>query len=259
MTDPLISVVIPAYRCAATISYAIDSALAQDVPLEILVIANDPDGDLTRVMERYADNDAVIYLTNKENLGASGSRNRGVELARGRYVAFLDADDIWAEGKLRKQLRALEESGAVLCCTARELMTQEGTPTGRIFPVKREITYRELLKHNSISCSSVLLLTRVAREFPMHHEDSHEDYIMWLEILSKYEKAAGINEPLLKYRMSSTGKSGTKLKSARMTFKVYRYLGFSLPRSIGCFCSYAFHGVKKYLFSGKGESGTDEA
>ena len=249
MENPLVSVVMPAYRCAATMAQAIDSALAQDVALEVLVIDDCSPEDLSGVMARYADREAVVYLKNDRNLGAAKSRNRGVKLARGQYVAFLDADDIWEPGKLRKQLAALEGSGAALCCTARELMTPEGARTGRVIPVKEEITYRELLKHNSISCSSVMMKTETAREFPMHHEDSHEDYIMWLEILGKYGKACGINEPLLIYRLSNTGKSGSKLKSARMTFRVYRYMGFSWPKSIGCFCSYAFHGVKKYLFS----------
>ncbi len=249
MGEPLVSVVMPAYRCAQTIVPAIDSALAQQVSLEILVIDDcSPDG-LSDVMKRYEEDARVIHLKNECNLGAAKSRNRGVALARGQYVAFLDSDDIWAPGKLRKQLAVLEQTGDVLCCTARELMTPAGALSGRVIPVKERITYRELLKHNCINCSSVLLRTDVAREFPMHHEDSHEDYILWLEILRKYGTCSGINEPLLRYRLSSTGKSGNKLKSAKMTFLVYHYMGFSLPRSVACFCSYAFHGVKKYLLS----------
>ena len=80
----------------------------------------------------------------------------------------------------------------------------------------------------------------------MEHEDSHEDYIMWMRILQKYKKACAVNEPLLNYRLSSTGKSGSKLKSAKMTFKSYRYMGFGLIKSLLCFCSYAIHGVLKY-------------
>ena len=128
-------------------------------------------------------------------------------------------------------------------------MSPEGELTGKMLPVKQTITYRELLKHNCISCSSVVIRTDVAREFPMHHDDSHEDYIMWLEVLRKYGTARGITAPLLKYRLSNTGKSGNKLKSAKMTFMVYRYMGFSVAKSLMCFCSYAFHGVKKYVFS----------
>lgn len=251
--NPLISVIIPAYNCAAYIHLAIDSALNQDVPLEILVL-NDCSGDnLDQVMEAYRDNPVVHYLHNDRNLGAAQTRNRGVRMAKGEYVAFLDADDIWQAGKLAKQLKRMQETDCVLCATARELMTPEGVRTGHVIPVGETITYHDLLKHNSINCSSVLIRTDVAKEFPMHHEDSHEDYIMWLEVLGKYGAACGINEPLLLYRLSNTGKSGSKWKSAKMTFKVYRYMGFSLPKSVLCFCSYALHGVKKYVFGGHGE------
>lgn len=248
MSEPLISVVIPAYNCAGVIGRAIDSALAQKVALEILVLDDGSSDDLEAVMAGYEGNEAVRFAKNEKNLGAAATRNRGVTLARGKYVAFLDADDYWTEDKLSRQLALMEQTGCVLCCTARELMTPEGELTGRVIPVKETISYRELLKHNSINCSSVLILTEVAREFPMHHDDSHEDYIMWLEVLRKYETACGINEPMLKYRLSNSGKSGNKLHSAKMTFMVYRYMGFGMVKSIVCFCSYAFHGVKKYFF-----------
>lgn len=248
MSEPLISVVIPAYNCAGVIGRAIDSALAQKVALEILVLDDGSSDGLEAVMAGYEGNEAVRFAKNEKNLGAAATRNRGVTLARGKYVAFLDADDYWTEDKLVRQLVLMEQTGCVLCCTARELMTPEGELTGKVIPVKEKISYRELLKHNSINCSSVLILTDVAREFPMHHDDSHEDYIMWLEVLRKYETACGINEPMLKYRLSNSGKSGNKLHSAKMTFMVYRYMGFGMVKSMVCFCSYAFHGVKKYFF-----------
>lgn len=245
-TEPLVSVIIPAYNCAGLISRAIDSALIQKVPLEVIVVNDCSEDDLDQVMETYRDNPALSYVKNETNLGASGSRNKGVAMARGEYVAFLDADDYWAEEKLEKQLAIMQEKQVVLSCTARELMTPDGKLTGRIIPVKEEITYHELLHHNSINCSSVVLRTEIAREFPMCHDDSHEDYITWLKILQKYKKACGISEPLLKYRLSNQGKSGNKLKSAKMTFRVYRYLGFGILRSCYYFVLYALHGVWKY-------------
>ena len=249
MGNPLVSVVIPAYNCAKSIQKSIDSALNQDVSVEILVINDCSPDNLDQVMEQYQDNPSVVYLKNKKNSGAAQSRNFGVSIAKGKYVAFLDSDDYWEIGKLKKQLEAMKSNRVVLCSTARELMTPEGICTGRIIPVKEKITYHDLLKHNCINCSSVLLLTEVAREFPMKHEDSHEDYIMWLEILKKHKRACAVNEPLLKYRLSNTGKSGSKLHSAKMTYKVYRYVGFGVVKSTICFCSYAVHGVWKYATS----------
>ena len=253
MNKVKVSVIIPAYNCADFISKAIDSALIQNVPLEIIVLNDCSMDHLDDVMRKYQGNDKVKYIKNHQNLGAAKTRNKGVNLARGEYVAFLDGDDYWEVHKLDKQLKLMEETQTVLCSTARELMTPEGKRTGRVIPVKKTITYKELLKHNSINCSSVLIKTEVAKEFPMCHEDSHEDYIMWLQILKKYGKACAVNEPLLKYRLSNQGKSGSKLQSAAMTFKVYRYMGFGVMKSLMCFASYAFHGVKKYYLSKNGE------
>ncbi|EET60583.1 hypothetical protein BRYFOR_07401 [Marvinbryantia formatexigens DSM 14469] len=247
MKEPLVSVVIPAYNCAGTIRQAVESALAQDVDLEIIVIDDCSKDQLARVMEEYASNPVVFYVRNERNCGAAASRNYGVSLARGKYTAFLDADDWWEKGKLKKQLARLQESGCVLCGTARELVRPDGTRTGKVIPVKERITYRQLLRHNCINCSSVLIHTEVCRQFPMEHEEAHEDYLTWLRILQKYKTACAVNEPLLKYRLSSTGKSGSKLKSAKMTFRVYRCMGFGCGKSALCFLSYTVHGIFKYL------------
>lgn len=246
MDNPKVSVIIPAFNCAGYISKAIDSVLNQKVSVELIVLDDCSTDNLDEVMECYRDNPALYYVKNMKNIGAAETRNKGVRMAHGEYIAFLDGDDYWDEKKLQKQLTVMEKKQAVLCTTARELILPDGGRTGHVIPVKQRITYRDLLKHNSINCSSVLIKTDVAREFPMHHEDSHEDYIMWLEILKKYGQACGINEPLLKYRVSNKGKSGNKLKSARMTFMVYRYMGFGVFKSMSCFCSYALHGIWKH-------------
>lgn len=246
MNKPLVSVIIPAHSCRKTLKRAVDSVLIQEVDLEVLVLNDCSPQPLDDIMACYQDDARVRYLKNEKNLGASGTRNRGVALAEGQYVAFLDADDCWMPGKLARQMKLLEETGCVLCCTARAIMDEAGNLTGRIIPVQERITYKDLLKENCISCSSVVFPTAVAREFPMEHEDAHEDYILWLRVLGKYGDACGINEPFLHYMKSTTGKSGSKLHSARMTFRVYRYMEFGWLKSIACFVSYAVHGVKKH-------------
>lgn len=244
--DILVSVIIPVYNGASYICQSIDSALCQQVSLEIIVI-NDRSTDSTeKVLEKYQNDPRIRYFKNDRKLGASGSRNKGIQLARGRYIAFLDADDWWEPEKLKRQLALMEKEQAVLCSTARRLVCPDGTPMNKIIHVPSKISYLTLLKHNCINCSSVLVLKEVAAEFPMEHEDSHEDYIMWLKILKKYKYACGIDEPLINYRLSASGKSGSKIKSAKMTFKAYRYMGFGIFKSVLCFCSYAIHGILKY-------------
>ena len=242
-----ISVIIPVYRGEATLARALDSALAQEETARVIVVHDCSEEDIDGVMAPYLGNDRVLYLKNSENLGAAESRNRGVAAAETPYVAFLDADDCWEAGKLRRQLAVLEQTGAVLCATGRALMTPDGTLTGRVIGVPETITYRQLLKHNCISCSSVVLRREAALEFPMRcAQDSHEDYILWLELLRKYGSARDIDEPLLRYTVSTTGKSGSKLQSARMTWRVYRHMGFGIAKSAVCFASYAVNGVKKH-------------
>ena len=248
MSEIVVSVIIPAYNCTAFLGQALDSALAQDVPMEILVIDDCSQDDVIGFLERYGDYPQIRYLRNERNLGVAETRNRGVAAARGEYIAFLDADDYWDKDKLKLQLKLIREKGTVLCSTARELMNPDGTLTGFIIPVKTEFTFRDLRLHNQINCSSVLIKAHVAKEFPMHHDDGHEDYLMWMEVLKKYGKGCAINRPLLKYRITDTGKSVNKWNSAKMTYRTYRYMGFGFFRSIVYFTSYAFNGVKKYFF-----------
>ena len=242
----LVSVITPASNCENYIGKAIESALEQDIPLEILII-DDCSADATEaVVHRYLDHPYVHYYKNEENMGAAASRNKGVQLAVGKYVAFLDSDDWWAAGKLKKQLKKIQDEDAVLCSTGRELVDLNGRSLGKCIPVHERISYRMLLRQNEINCSSVLLRRDVALEFPMEHEECHEDYYTWMRILKKYRFACAVNEPLLKYRLSNQGKSGGKLKSAVMTYKTYRAVGFGRAKAAACFLCYAVNGVWKY-------------
>lgn len=244
--NDLISVVIPAYNCVNTIEEAIASALKQNVCLEILVIDDGSTDQIDDIMKKYADDARVIYLKNEKNMGPSATRNRGITEAKGKYVAFLDSDDYWAQGKLEKQYKRLKETGMVLCATARTLMTHDGKSMERVIPVKEIITYEDMLQQNWINNSSVLVKKEILLEFPMEADDVHEDYLLWLKVLKKYKQVCAINEPLLNYRMSKNSKSGSKLKSACMTYHTYRKLGMNKLQALRCFASYAVAGLKKY-------------
>ncbi len=241
-----VSVIMPVYNGAKFIKQAIDSALSQEIDVEVLVIDDQSTDNLSEVMDEYKNDQRVRWIQNAVNLGVAKSRNHGVKEAKGEYIAFLDADDWWAPGKLKEQLEKMEATGAVLSGTARELMSPEGESTGRIIPVKEKITLKELLKHNSISCSSVVVKREIMVNHPMTHDDSHEDYITWIQILKEHEWALGIDEPYLKYRLSEGSKSRNKFKSAYMTYKVYRYSGYGVFASVRYWISYAYHGWKKY-------------
>ncbi len=247
MEDILVSVVMPAYNCTAYIDAALESALCQEVPLEIIVVNDCSQDDLDAVMAAYADNPAIRYVKNEKNLGVAETRNRGIDLARGKYIAFLDADDIWAKGKLKRQLALMQQEDVVITSTARELMDPDGTLSGYMIPVKTDYSFTDICKQNHLNCSSVVMLAAVAKEFHMHHDDGHEDYLMWLQVLRKYGRGCAINEPLLKYRISNSGKSGNKWNSAKMTYRTYRYIGFNRLQCLYYFLCYMFYGTRKYF------------
>jgi Glycosyltransferases involved in cell wall biogenesis len=249
MDGPLISVVMPTYNNGRYIKKAIESVFCQAVSLELIVINDASLDDTIEVIAEYQAREDFIFINNEGNLGVARSRNIGVQRARGEFVAFLDADDWWAEDKLKLQLEAIDKTGAVLCSTAREIVTPNGNLTGKVIGVKEHITYQMMLYQNWLNCSAVLVRSAVIKEFPMQHDKSHEDYITWMRILAKYKVAAGINEPLLKYRLSENGKSGSKFQSARMMYQAYRHLGFGYVKAMFCFCAYAINGVRKYYLN----------
>ena len=241
-----VSVIIPVYNGARYIKKAIDSVLAQDVELDIFVIDDCSTDDLDSVMAGYESDARINFIKNEQNLGVAVSRNKGVSLSDAEYIAFLDADDWWEEGKLSDQLEAMEIENAVLSSTSRELMDSEGVSTGRVIGIRKRIELKDILKHNMISTSAVVVRRDVMLAHPMEHDDSHEDYIAWIGIIKEHGFAIGIDKPYLKYRLSEGGKSRNKFKSAKMTFKVYRYCGYSVFSSLIHFITYAFNGVKKY-------------
>lgn len=119
MEKPLVSVVMPVYNGERYIGKAIESALGQEVPVEVLVIDDcSADGTELAVM-KYMDSGKIRYIRNEQNMGAARSRNRGVKEARGKYIAFLDADDWWEKGKLKAQTEVMEQTGCAICSTGR--------------------------------------------------------------------------------------------------------------------------------------------
>lgn len=251
MLVPEVSVVIPAYNAAKYIEKAIASVFKQNVSLEIIVINDGSSDNLDSVISEYKNLNNFVYIKNASNLGVAESRNIGVRVAKGDYIAFLDADDWWRENKLREQLNIIKEKKCVLCYTGRELADKEGKLTGNIIHTKKVVNYNKLLFHNTIACSSVLVKTDIALEIPMKNDEYHEDYLTWLMILKKYGTAYGIDKPLMVYTLSQNSKSRNKISSAKKTFNVYRILGYGRMKSILFMSSHILHSLIQYYLKNK--------
>lgn len=241
---PSISVIIPTYNSAKTIQETLDGVLAQNVGLEVIVM-NDASTDHTlEILESYQDK--IKVFTAEKNQGVAASRYQGIRHAKHDWIAFCDSDDVWKEGKLKHQLKVCLETNAVLCATARELIDEGGQSLNRIIEVHDIITYDDMLKTNSINNSSILMKKEVALEVPLFDSSLHEDYLMWLTILKKHQIARGINIPYVRYRVSTTSKSGNKLKSAIMHFKSQRAFKIPLFKVVLNMIPYTYHGFKKH-------------
>jgi len=247
----MISVIIPSYNSAQYVGQAVKSALNQTIQEEVeVIVVDDASGDHTQeaVKEISATmaKRSLIYCRNEKNLGVAETRNKGIRMAKGEYIAFLDADDWWDLEKLDMQADLIKKRDCPFVFSGRELMDANGEPTGKIIDVPNSASYKTLLLTNCVPCSSVLMKTSVAREFYMSHDELHEDYIMWLRVLKKYGEAFAVKKPLLKSRLSEGGKSRNKLESAKMHYKVYRLMGIPAWKSIWFFLCYAVNGVRKY-------------
>ncbi|MBR0507204.1 MAG: glycosyltransferase family 2 protein [Clostridia bacterium] len=246
--NPRVSVIVPAYRCADTVEETVRSALNGTMQEIELIAVDDGSGDGTAaVLERLRNEDArVRVIALPENAGVANARNTGVKEAKADWIAFLDSDDVWEADKLARQLETAERTGASLVYTAAACVDETGAMTGKLFSVPETVTANGLLKGNDLITSTVLVKKTLAAKHPMERSDLHEDLICWYGILKDGAKAVGIDEPLVRYRVSKGSKSGDKKKSARMTWNTYKHLGIGVFRRIGCFIGYCLHGIKRY-------------
>lgn len=243
-----VSVVMPAYNAEAYIEAAVRSVLCQTWTDFELIVVDDCSRDATaEIVRKLADVDnRIILLHNARNSGVSASRNAGVARANGEWIAFLDSDDLWREDKLEKQLILLaRHPDAVLSYTASAFIDEAGRKYSYVMEAEPETTYQTLLRKNLLSCSSVMVRRDVMLRHPMGGDGMHEDYAAWLLILRETRCAYGLNEPLLVYRLRRQSKSGSRLHSAEMIYRSYRYVGYPALQAAALTARYAKHSVSK--------------
>lgn len=246
---PLVSVIMPAYNAQEYIEAAIRSVQAQTVEDWELLVIDDCSVDQTRrVVETMARSDSRIrIILNEENMGTARSRNRGIELRRGRYVAFLDSDDQWRPRKLELQLALAKEKNADIVYSSYAIVDQYGEKLCNDFVVPPTTSLKAMLCRNDIGCSTVLLSERAAAQYRFLESFYHEDYALWLKILQDGMIAVAVPEVLVDYRYHTDSRASNKLSSAKRRWRIYRDLvGMSLVQSSWYQLRYAFNGVWKY-------------
>lgn len=246
---PLVSVIVPAYNAQDYIDTAVRSVLAQTMPdLEILVLDDCSKDETSARIRRLAQTDHRIRpVFNEENMGVAKTRNRGLDMAQGQYVALLDADDFWYPNKLEKQLAVIRSTGADVVYSGYALVDNDGKKIKDFFAPPTE-TMDSLLTQNGIGCSTVMLSRKVVDHYRFRTDYYHEDYVLWMQLLQDGLKAVGIPEPLVDYRVHANSRAANKLASSGHRWYIYRhFLGFSVLKSTWITLKYAMVGLKKHV------------
>lgn len=240
----MFSIVMPAYNARKFIHESINSVLNQTYGGFELIVINDGSTDDTGVVvSGFSSVDSRVKLIdNKVNKGVAASRNDGIAFASGRYICFLDADDLWFPEKLEVQKRYFSQGYDYLFSSYFKFW-----PSGRkkqIIPPERT-SFKALLKGNYIgNLTGAYDTSSIGKVF--QKEIGHEDYFMWLEIAKVAKSGIGIQTPLASYRVHEGSLSANKIRSAMWSWNIYRNeLNFGLLRSLLLFSNYAINSLRK--------------
>lgn len=217
-----VSVITPVYNVAKVIERTLDSMLMQGYKdLEIVLVDDCSKDNSAEIIAKYCEKyPNIVYHKQEKNGGAAVARNTALNLAKGRYVAFLDSDDQWCEGKLEKQLAFMKEKDAAICCTAMDCIDEDDKPLNSVREVRERITYKFLLKNTMIATSSVLIDRNKTGDFQMPLRRGGQDYATWLMLMRNGTDCWGLNEVLSHYRVMSNSLSSNKWKSIKQVWQI---------------------------------------
>lgn len=248
---PLVSVIMPCYNAERFIAQSIESVISQTYQNWELLITDDCSTDKsTGIVESFSEKDnRIILIKSEKHQGIAATRNMSIKRAKGRFVAFLDNDDLWICDKLEKQVGFMLEHKIGFSYTCYEIIDSEGVSKVKIIKTAGVVDYNKYLKNTIIGCGTVMLDRDVVGDIRMPKNDTSDDMALWLSLMRKGFKAYPIEEVLQKYRVTSNSASSKKLKAAKDVWRVYR-INENLPllRSMFCFICYAFNAVKKRVF-----------
>lgn len=244
------SIVTPVHNGALFLSEAIDSVLMQTISdWEMLLVDDCSSDNSVEIINEYMNKDSRIKLIQLyENSGAAVARNAAIEKASGRFIAFLDADDIWSPSKLEKQLRFMLENKVPFSFSDYEKIDESGHVFGYV-GVPERVSYHQLLKTCYIGCLTAMYDTEYFGKVYMPEVRKRQDFSLWLQLLKKVDFAWGIKEPLAQYRVHSNSISANKLNASKFTWQVYRNVErLPLVQSAYYFSHYAVRGALRKHF-----------
>ena len=250
--EPKVSIIVPVYNVENFIEKTIECVKAQTFSDWELILVDDGSKDRSKeVIEGllFIEPDKRIRLISQENAGAAHARNRGLAESRGRYVTYLDADDLWHPEKLEKQLAFMEEKQAAFSFLSYEFADENAVGTGKVVHVPETIVYKQALQNTTIFTSTVMFDTeKIQKGYLDMPIIKSEDTALWFKVLRMGYTAYGLDENLVLYRRVSGSLSANKLEALRRIWNLYRKAEkLSIPYSIYNFCCWAYRAVKRRI------------
>lgn len=246
----MISIVTPSYNSARYISATIQSVLQQSYSdWEMIVVDDCSADDSVQVVQSFSEQDPRIKLIRlSENSGAAVARNVAIKAARGRYISFLDSDDLWLPDKLETQLSFMNYNGVAFSYSGYNKIDENGQSLGSI-GVPEKVNYDQLLKCCVIGCLTAMYDVHKLGKVYMPLIRKRQDLGLWLRLLKKIDYAYGIQQPLAEYRVRPGSISSKKSDAAAYTWRLYREVeNLSLCKSSYYFSHYAVRGVLRTRF-----------
>lgn len=220
---PMVSIIVPVFNARNYIEETIRSVEEQTYTDWELILVDDGSTDGTREYLKSVESSKMRIFFLKENMGTANARNKGIVEAEGKYISFIDADDLWRKDKLEKQVSFMDNTHINFSYTNYEFGTEDAKPTGHIVQVPKEITYIQALKNTTIFTSTVMFDADVLGKDMLRMPDvKSEDTATWWKILKLGISGYGLQENLVIYRRPPKSLSSNKFEALKRIWNLYR-------------------------------------
>lgn len=253
MKEKLVSIIIPVYNAEKFIIETMESVRKQTYQNWELILVDDISTDkscqlIEEYQKKYSDKSISLIKLKKKGM-AAGARNTGIKKAKGRYICFLDADDLWDKRKLEKQVAFMESHNCAFSFTGYEFADSKGKPLGTKVYVPASLTYKQALKNTTIWTTTVMFdMKKITKKLIEMPNVKSEDTATWWKILKNGYIAYGLNEILSYYRRSEGTLSSDKKEAVKRIWNLYRNVEhLNIVTSIYNFCFYAINAVKRRI------------
>ncbi|MBQ9182023.1 MAG: glycosyltransferase family 2 protein [Bacilli bacterium] len=251
--EELVSIITPVYNCSKILPETIECVINQTYKNWEMILVDDctPDNSAEIIKEYKKKDDRIKYFKLEKNSGAAVARNRALKEANGRFIAYLDADDLWAKEKLEKQINFMLEHNYAFTCTDYEKIDVNGKSLNKIVKIPTKVNYNLFLRNTIIQTVGVIVDTKITGKgvLVMPNIRRRQDAATWCQLLKSGYDCYECPYNLSYYRVVPNSLSSNKFKAIKMNWYWYRKIE-KLPffKTCYCFIGYAFNAVKKRIY-----------